>query len=190
MTRIAGIAGSCRRGPVNAALLGPAAELAPEGVEITIGSITDVPLYNGDLVIDTSVPQAVKELKDLIVRPDALLLVSPEYNSSIPGVMENTLDRMSRSPADIARVFKGKPVALTGATPGMVEIPFTQTAWLPVLRALVMKPWFGQQPDAGGAARIFDESARLADDDIRGRLGKFVTGFAGCVSGHNQTGDS
>ncbi len=189
MTRIAGIAGSCRRGSVNAALLGAAVELAPEGVEIITGSIVDVPLYNGDLETDTGVPQAVEELKNLVSRADALLLVSPEYNNSIPGVMKNTLDWMSRPPADIARVFKGKPVALIGATPGMVGTRFAQTAWLPVLRALGMNPWFGQQLYVGGAHKIFDESGRLMDDDIRMRLERFVTGFCEFVGGRDETGD-
>ena len=190
MTRIAGIAGSCRRGSVNAALLGAAAELAPDGVEIIAASIAEIPLYNGDLETDKGVPKAVEELKNLVARSDALLLVSPEYNNSIPGVMKNTLDWMSRPPSDIERVFKGKPVALTGATPGMVGTRLAQTAWLPVLRALGMKPWFGQQLYVGGASRIFDESGRLADDDMRKRLERFVTGFAGFVTGQNQTGDS
>ncbi len=190
MIRIVGIAGSCRRGSVNAALLNAAAAVVPDGVEITAASISDIPLYNGDLETDNGVPQAVEKLKDLVADSDALLLVSPEYNGSIPGVMKNTLDWMSRPPQDIERVFKDKPVAVTGASPGMAGTRLAQTAWLPVLRALGMKPWFGRQLYVSGAYKIFDESGRLADDDIRKRLERFVTDFAGFVSGQDQSGDS
>jgi chromate reductase, NAD(P)H dehydrogenase (quinone) len=64
------------------------------------------------------IPEPVTALKDVIAAADGLLLVTPEYNNSIPGVFKNAIDWLSRPPADIQRVFGGKPVALTGASPG------------------------------------------------------------------------
>lgn len=186
MCKIAGIAGSIRRGSVNAALLQAAIEVAPDGIEILNAGIADIPLYNGDLEADHGVPSEVDQLKKIVGACDALLLVSPEYNNSIPGVMKNAIDWMTRPPKDIPGVFGNKPVALTGATPGMVGTRFAQTAWLPVLRALGMRPWFGQQLYVGSAKKIFDESGHLADEDMRERLTRFVQGFADYVREHKK----
>lgn len=83
-------------------------------------------------------------LKDRIAAADGLLLVTPEYNNSIPGVFKNAIDWLSRPASDIGRVFDGKPVGLIGATPGGMGTPFSQTAWLPVLRTLGTRPFFGK----------------------------------------------
>lgn len=81
-------------------------------------------------------PEPVKALKEAIVAADGLLLATPEYNNSIPGVFKNAIDWLSRPPADIKRVFGGMPVALTGASPGGFGTILSQNAWLPVFRTL------------------------------------------------------
>ena len=136
MTTIIGLSGSLRRASYNTALLRTAAELAPAGCTVEIASIREIPLYDGDLEAEQDIPQPVAALKNRVAAADGLLLVTPEYNNSIPGVFKNVIDWLSRPAADIGRVFGGKPVGLIGATPGGMGTAFSQTAWLPVLRTL------------------------------------------------------
>src|SRR5438105_8926772 len=112
MTKIVGISGSLRRGSFNSALLWAAVELMPVGAELQIESIEGIPLYNGDVEAATGIPPRVAELKSAIAGADGLLLSTPEYNNSIPGVMKNAVDWLSRPGTDIKAVFGGKPVAL------------------------------------------------------------------------------
>jgi NAD(P)H-dependent FMN reductase len=79
------------------------------------------------------------------------------------------------------RVFGGRPVALMGATPGGMGTVHAQTAWLPVLRALGMQPWFGTLLYVSGAHKVFDASDTLLDERIRERLRIFMTGFVAFV---------
>ena len=118
MTTIVGIAGSLRAGSLNAALLGAAAELAPAGCTVEIGSIRGIPLYHGDVEAKEGIPAPVAALKERIAAADGLLLVTPEYNNAMPGVFKNAIEWLSRPPQDAPRVFRGKPVALIGASPG------------------------------------------------------------------------
>jgi chromate reductase, NAD(P)H dehydrogenase (quinone) len=178
VTTLIGIAGSLRRGSSNAALLRAASELAPKSVKLEIASIREIPLYDGDVETDSGVPPAVRELKDRIASADGLLLVTPEYNNSIPGVFKNAIDWLSRPPADIPRVFRNRPVALIGATPGLGGTSLAQAAWLPVLRALGTCPWFGRAIGVPSAPQAFDEAGRLVDEKLRERLAAFIAGFA------------
>lgn len=181
MTTIIGIAGSLRRGSFNAALLRAAAGLAPDGVTLEIATIKDIPLYNGDLEADQGIPPAVAALKDRIAAADGLLLATPEYNHSLPGVFKNAIDWLSRPPADIPRVFGGRSVAVIGASPGGFGTILAQNAWLPVLRTLGMQPWFGRRLLVSHAGQVFDEAGELVDDQVREQLRKFVHGFVGFV---------
>jgi NAD(P)H-dependent FMN reductase len=176
--RLVGLSGSLRRGSYNTLLLRAGAELVPPSVELAIASLHGIPLYDGDLEAQSGIPAPVAALKDRIAAADGLLLASPEYNNSIPGVFKNAIDWLSRPPADIPRVFGDRPVALLGATPGPGGTLLAQTAWLPVLRTLTMRPWFGPRLGVAGAAKVFDESGRLVDEAIRGRLSAFLAGFA------------
>jgi NAD(P)H-dependent FMN reductase len=178
MARIVGIQGSLRRASFNAALLRAAAELAPASMAVEVASIAGIPLYDGDLESDRGVPEAVAELKDRIAGADGLLLVTPEYNSSMPGVLKNAIDWLSRPPRDIARVFGDKPVAIMGATPGGGGTRLAQAAWLPVLRTLGMRAWSGRQLHVAGAARVFDAEGRLVDEPVRKLLADLMLGFA------------
>src|SRR5467141_4717337 len=149
----------------------------PQGAEMTVGSIRDIPLYDGDLEEAQGVPGPAQALKDAIAATDGLLLVTPEYNNSIPGVFKNAIDWLSRPPQDIPRVFGGRPVALMGATPGGMGTVHAQTAWLPVLRALGMQPWFGTPLYVSGAHQVFDTSGTLLHEQLRERLRIYMTGF-------------
>ena len=185
--RIVGIAGSLRSGSYNAALLRAAAAEAPPEATIEIESIRGIPLYDGDLEAK-GIPSRVTELKDRIATADALLLVTPEYNNSIPGTFKNAIDWLTRPPADIPRVFKGRAVGLIGASPGMRGTVLSQTGWLPVLRTLGVQPWFEQLLYVGNADKVFDPSGKLIDDAIRMRLRNYVRGFADFVRSLREGG--
>jgi chromate reductase len=178
MTEIIGIAGSLRRGSFNAALLRAATGLAPPGTTIEIASIRGIPLYDGDVEASEGVPEVVTQLKERIAAADALLLVTPEYNNSIPGVFKNAIDWLSRPPADIPRVFGGRKVAIMGASPGRFGTLLSQTAWLPVVRTLGMRPWYGASLYLSAANKMFDETGALTDAASRERLADFIRGFA------------
>jgi NAD(P)H-dependent FMN reductase len=179
MTTIVGISGSLRRGSFNSSLLRAAIELAPAGVSIEAASIRDIPLYDGDLETESGVPDPVKALKDRIAAADGVLIATPEYNNSIPGVLKNAVDWLTRPPSDIPRVWRERPVAILGASPGRGGTILAQNAWLPVLRTLGTQPWFGSRLIVSGADRVFDDAGALVDDKVREQLERFVTGFAG-----------
>jgi len=177
MTTIIGISGSLRKASLNASLLLAAVEVASADTHVEIASIRDIPLYDEDFETAAGIPNVVSELKDRIASSDGLLLVTPEYNNSLPGVFKNAIDWLSRPVRDIKRVFGGRPVALMGATPGPGGTILAQNAWLPVLRTLGMNPWFGARMHVSSAARLFDNNGKLVDEQTRERLKSFVAGF-------------
>lgn len=181
MTRIVGLSGSLRQGSYNSALLRTAGELMPAGSELVIRSIRGIPLYDGDVEATEGIPEPVTALKDEIAAADGLLLVTPEYNNSIPGVFKNAIDWMTRPPADIPRVFGGKRVALIGASPGGFGTILSQNAWLPVLRTLGAELWTGGRLMVSRAHTIFDEQGAMTDPKLREQLRAFLEGFAAFV---------
>jgi chromate reductase, NAD(P)H dehydrogenase (quinone) len=178
MTTIIGLCGSLRRGSFNRMLLRAAAEAAPSGTSIEEESIREIPLYDGDLEEEQGIPHAVQRLKDRIAEADGLLLVTPEYNHSIPGVFKNAIDWLSRPGDDIPRVFGGRPVAIIGATPGPGGTALAQAAWLPVVRKLGMRPWCEGGLLMADAFTVFDSDGRIADVTMRKRIRRFIEGFA------------
>ncbi|MCI2395018.1 NADPH-dependent FMN reductase [Aliiroseovarius sediminis] len=177
MTRILGISGSLRRASFNTALLRTAQGLMPEGSTLIEGSIADIPLYNGDEEQAQGLPPAVEKLKAQIEGADGLLLFSPEYNNSIPGVFKNAIDWTSRPAGDISRVYGTKPVAVLGASPGGFGTILAQDSWLSVLRTLGTRPWWSGRLMVARAGNVFDEEGRMTDEQTRERLEKFLTGF-------------
>jgi chromate reductase, NAD(P)H dehydrogenase (quinone) len=175
------MSGSLRRGSLNAALLRAASELMPPGSELKIESIEGIPLYNADVESAEGIPQRVAEIKKAIAASDGLLLATPEYNNSIPGVFKNAVDWLSRPSSDIKAVFGGKPVAVMGASPGGFGTVLSQNAWLPVLRTLGTNPWFGGRMMVSRAESVFDESGKMKDETIRKQLQQFLNGFVGFV---------
>ena len=127
-------------------------------------------------------PQPVQRLKNRIAEADGLLIVTPEYNYSLPGVLKNAIDWMSRPPADIPRVFGGRPVAIMGATTGPGGTALSQAAWLPVVRRLGMRPWFEGGVLISDAFMVFDSDGRVADESTRQRIQNFVQGFVAFAS--------
>lgn len=183
MATILGISGSLRRGSFDTSLLRAAMEVAPAGTTIEMGSIKDIPLYDGDVEAEQGIPAAVNALKERIVAAQGLLIVTPEYNNSIPGVVKNAIDWLSRPPADADRIFRDRPVAILGASPGRGGTIMSQAAWLPVLRTLGTRPWFGGRLQIAEAKKVFDDNGKLIDERIQKELVKFVEGFAKFVGG-------
>jgi chromate reductase, NAD(P)H dehydrogenase (quinone) len=175
--RILGISGSLRKGSYNTALLGAAVGLMPEGTRLEIGSIAGIPLYDGDLEAAQGIPSAVQALKKKIEAADGLLLVTPEYNNSIPGVFKNAIDWLSRPPADIARVFGDRPIGVIGASPGGFGTILAQNAWLPVLRTLGTRTWFGGRLQVSRAGNVFNAAGEMIDEAARAQLSQYLRGF-------------
>ena len=182
MPNIIGLSGSLRRASFNAMLLRAASQVAPAGVTVEIGSIRGIPLYDGDVEEVEGIPNTVQELKGKIAAADGLLIVTPEYNNSIPGVLKNAIDWLSRPSEDIAKVFGGRPVAVIGTTPGQGGTSLAQIAWLPVLRTLGTVPWFGGRMMVSSADDTFDGEGKMIDEKTRRRLAVFMEGFATFVS--------
>jgi len=110
--KVVGFGGSLRRRSYNRALLEECVNLMPENSELNIFDILQIPIFNQD--DEETPPEIVKEFKDAIRRSDAVLVVTPEYNYSIPGFLKNAIDYASRPATD--NVFKHKPVALMSAS--------------------------------------------------------------------------
>lgn len=178
---VIGLSGSLRRESYNTRLLRQAAAAAPDGVSVEIASIREIPLYDGDIEAEQGIPPAVAALKEKIAAADALLIATPEYNFGVPGVLKNAIDWLSRPARDIARVFGGLPVAIMGATPGRGGTQLAQAAWLPVLRALTTRPFFGRSLFVSQAATIFDGET-ISDEETSRRLTRFMADFAEFVA--------
>ena len=181
MAKLIGISGSLRRGSYNTALLRAAAKLVPSGAQLVTETLHGVPLYDGDVETAQGLPQRVTELKEAIAAADGLLLATPEYNNSIPGVFKNAMDWLSRPAADIPRIFAGKPVAVIGASPGGFGTILSQNAWLPVLRTLGTRPWFEGRLLVSRAGTVFEETGRIVNDTTKEQLRTFIEGYVAFV---------
>ncbi|MGH6611460.1 MAG: NADPH-dependent FMN reductase, partial [Burkholderiaceae bacterium] len=163
MSHILGISGSLRSGSYNTALLRAALEAVPDGTQMELARIDDFPLYNED-VRQAGFPPPVQRLREQIARADALLIVTPEYNYSIPGVLKNAIDWASRPPD---QPFNEKPIALMGASPGMLGSARAQyhlRQCFVFLNAFVLN-----QPEVmvAKANERFDQEGRLTDEATR-----------------------
>ncbi len=185
MTKILGISGSLRQGSFNTMLLNQAAKLAPEGIDFQIGTIKGIPLYDGDLEDSSGLPPAVQKLKTQVMESDGVLLVTPEYNNSMPGVFKNAIDWLTRPASDVTRVWGNRAVAVIGASPGNFGTILSQQAWLPVLRLLGTRPWFGDRLMVVRADSVFNEAGEIADEAVLAHLRKLMAGFSAFVAaGH------
>ena len=154
-----------------------AAGLMPDGARLDMVSIAGIPLYDGDVEAEQGIPEPVTRFKEAIAGADGVLLVTPEYNNSVPGVLKNAIDWASRPASDIGRVFGGRRVALIGASAGQFGTILSQAAWLPVLRTLGMDLWTEGRLMVQRAGSVFDAEGQLTDDKIRQRLQAFLRGF-------------
>ena len=177
MATILGISGSLRQKSFNTAVLNAATELVPEGTRLIVHSIRGIPLYDGDVEASSGIPPPVAALKDAIAQADGLLIVTPEYNNSIPGVLKNAIDWTTRPDTDIARVYGGKPIALMGASPGGFGTILSQNAWLGVIKSLGALLWSERRLLVSRAHTLMDAEGRLADPKTREQVRTFLAGF-------------
>jgi len=173
---IIALSGALRRASYNTALLRAAAALAPDGVTIDVRTLHGIPLYDGDLEAE-GIPAAVTALREAIRAADGLLIATPEYNNSIPGVLKNGLDWLSRPSGEGARLFGGRPVAVVGATPGGFGTVQAQDAMLSVLRAFGCDAWFGGRLMLSHASAAFDADGHLTEEKLLNQLRSFIEGF-------------
>ena len=148
----------------------------PEGSVLEVRTLPGIPLYDGDVEAQ-GMPASVLELKEAIVAADGVLLATPEYNNSLPGVFKNAIDWVSRPPTDVKRIFNGRPFAVMGASPGPFGTVLSQSAWLPVLRTLGTRAWFGGRLAVSRAGNVFDEYGQLTDAAMQQQLRQFLAGF-------------
>ena len=171
---VLGFAGSLRQGSYNKAALRAAIELAPPGMTIETFDLAPIQPYNED-VKQQGFPPPVQEFRDKIRAADALLIVTPEYNYSIPGVLKNAIDWASRPPD---QPFEDKPIAIMGASPGRLGTARAQyhlRQCFVFLNGLIMN-----KPEVmiGGAPQMFDDQLRLTDGPTREVIGKFLLSLA------------
>lgn len=180
--KIVGLSGSLRSESYNTALLRAAKETVSDRIDMQIFTLHDIPLYDGDVETNQGIPWRVNELKKELINSDGLLIVTPEYNHSLPGVLKNAIDWLSRPPKDIKSVFGNRPVALIGASPSGFGTILAQEAWLPVIRTLGMKPWFGNSLHVSHADKVFDKAGKMTDSDYTLQLQQFMQGFVGFIN--------
>lgn len=161
--KVLGISGSLRKASTNTLALRNAQKLAPEGISIEIADISQIPLFNDD-VRAAGEPAAVTLLKQQVAAADAVLIVTPEYNFSIPGVLKNTLDWMSRAPLT---PFDGKPVAIMGVSPGPVGTARVQYHLRQVL--VFLNTFTVNKPEVfiNHSASKFNDQGELVDETAR-----------------------
>lgn len=166
--KILGIAGSIRRASLNRAALRAAAELVPEGAELTTFEINEIPPFNQDSEADP--PAVVTDLKTAIRDADAILFVSPEYNYSIPGVLKNAIDWASRPYGDSA--WEGKPAAIMGVSGGAIGTARMQYDLRKVMVFLNMFPLNKPEVMIGNSGQKFDGEGNLTDEPTREIMAK------------------
>ena len=159
---VLGFAGSLRRDSFNRSLLRAAAELAPEGMAISTFDLAEIPLSNGD-VEALGDPEPVAAFKQAIRAADGVLMVTPEYNHGVPGVMKNAVDWASRPPGDAA--LARKPVALLGASPGLPGTARGQSQ----LRQAFRGDWRLAEGEERAALWAFMRQVYPPYDDYQGR---------------------
>ena len=160
---ILGIAGSLRKTSFNRAALRAAQKLVPEGVSLEIFDLEGIPPFNQDE--EGPPPERVGQLKQRIRAADAILIVTPEYNYSIPGVLKNAIDWASRPYGDNS--WEGKPVAIMGASIGAMGTSRAQYQLRQVFVFLNMYPLNRPEVMISNAAQRFDEKGNLKDEETK-----------------------
>jgi len=173
---LVGISGSLRKDSFNTMLLKAVSELLPDSVTIEFLSIADLPVYNGDMDIPTRAarPEAVKKFRDVLAKADGIVIVSPEYNYSIPGGLKNAVDWASRGEDS---PLMGKHVSLMGATQGQWGTVRMQLAFLPVFNTLKMQHINKFEVFVSMAQKKFDQDGNLTDMDTKELVKKHLEVF-------------
>jgi chromate reductase len=185
--RVLGIPGSLRSGSFNRKLLDNAAELAPAGTTLDVLTLHDLPPYDQDQDGDEK-PAPVLRLRQAIRQADGVLLVTPEHNYGVPGVLKNAIDWASR-PA-FRSPFRDKPVGILSASPAPTGGARAQEVLKTVLlgMASAVMPW--PEVTVGRCGEKFDGDDRLSDEEDRSKVAAYLASFdrwVDAVSGYAST---
>ena len=177
---IAVIVGSLRKESFNRKMANALRDLAPAALKLEIVEIGQLPLYNQDL--DADPPAAWREFRARIKKADGVLFITPEYNRSIPAPLKNAIDVGSRPYGQSA--WDKKPCAIVSVSPGAIGA-FGANHHLRQSFVFLNMPAM-PQPEAyvGGADKLFDPSGKIANNDTRGFLTKFLEAFSAWVEKH------
>jgi chromate reductase len=171
---ILGISGSLRKNSFNTGALRAAGQLLPEGVTLDSFDLSPIPLYNED-VRAGGFPDPVQQFREKIAVSDALLVVSPEYNFSIPGPLKNAIDWASRPPS---QPFDGKPIAIMGAASGAVGTARGQQHLRQVFVSLNGLMLNKPQVMIASASAKFDDRGNLIDEGTKEHIQKMLIALA------------
>ncbi|SHK28654.1 NAD(P)H-dependent FMN reductase [Roseomonas rosea] len=170
--KILGLSGSLRRGSHNSAALRAAAELAPEGVRVTIfEGLRDIPPYDDDLRTGSGYPSSVEAFRQAVREADAVLIATPEYNYSIPGVLKNAIDWASRPPE---QPFDNKPIGIMGASQGLLGTARAQYDLRKMCVFLNAYPLNKPEVFIAQSGGKVDAAGRLTDEATRGFIAQLV----------------
>lgn len=172
---ILAMVGSLRRGSYNRMLYEAAVELAPAGMDFTEADLRSLPLYDDDLRLEQDYPEPARRLRADIAAADGLLIVSPEYNHSVPGLLQNAIDWASRPPD---QPFRDKPVAIMGASTGRLGTVRMQHGLRASLDSLEAHALLKPEVLIGDARQAFDETGLIDEKSreiVARQLGAFAT---------------
>ncbi len=167
---ILGISGSLRKGSYNTALIRIAQEECPPGVDFITADIAEIPPYNEDVRLQGD-PPPIALLKEQIRSAHALLIATPEYNYSVPGVLKNAIDWASRPPE--TSPLSNKPVALMGAG-GMMGTARAQYHLRQIAVFTNMHPLNKPELFVRRAAEKFDEEGNPRNPMLRDQVRNLV----------------
>jgi len=170
---VLGISGSLRKASYNTALLHAAAELLPPGMSLEIFDLSPLPMFNEE--IEKPFPEAVAEFRARLAQADALLIATPEYNSSITGALKNAIDWASRSPQS---PLNSKPVAILGASTGNFGTLRAQLHLRQILTHVGALPLGKPEVLVARAGQAFDTEGKLVDAAARGFVQDLLTALA------------
>ncbi len=175
-----GISGSLRKGSYNTHLLELCQKHAPKDCVIEITTLHEIPLYNQDLEKD--MPPSVQDFKTKILAADGILIATPEYNYSIPGVLKNAIDWASRPYGESA--WKKKPVAIMGTSPSVLGTARCQYHLRQTFITLNMIPMNLPELMIGEVHKYCDSEGNLSDEAIKQRVMQFLQAFIDWVKQH------
>ena len=171
---ILAMVGSLRRGSYNRLLYEAAVSLAPGGMTFSEADLRSLPLYDDDVRLEEGYPAPARELRRAIAAADGLLIVSPEYNHAVPGVLQNAIDWASRPPD---QPFRDKPVAIMGASTGRLGTVRMQHGLRATLESLEAHALLKPEVMITFARTAFDETG-LVDEKAREIVERQLAAFA------------
>ena len=170
---VLGFSGSLRKASYNTALLQAANNLLPPGMALDIIDLSPLPMFNHDF--EKPFPQGVTEFREKLAKADAILIATPEYNSSITGALKNALDWASRPPQP---PLLGKPVAIMGASTGNFGTLRAQLHLRQILTHIGALPLGKPEVLVARAEKAFDTGGQLVDEAARGFLRDLLIALA------------